>query len=151
MAAWVNSRDTTGLTVAQPSNRLGWWCYCTGHWFHTNLQTVRAHLFQIGCFFRETFSTFHNILAIDFSTKKCEYSFALHTRYDCFPKFVGQNTFSHFVWDPQPKSENLWRKLNSGQDLVAKDVVRAAVLGLFAGGECSLCFTRFCPDFSTFI
>ena len=49
------------------------------------------------------------------------------------------------------KSENLWRKLNSGQDLVAKDVVRAAVLGLFASGECSLCFTRFCPGFSTFI
>ena len=52
---------------------------------------------------------------------------------------------------PTTKSENLWRKLNSGQDLVAKDVVRAAVLGLFAGGKCSLCFTRFCPGFSTFI
>ena len=45
---------------------------------------------------------------------------------------------------PTTKSENLWRKLNSGQDLVAKDVVRAAsVLGLFAGGECSLCFHAF--------
>ena len=42
---------------------------------------------------------------------------------------------------PTTKSENLWRKLNSGQDLVAKDVVRAAVLGLFGGGESSLCFT----------
>ena len=34
---------------------------------------------------------------------------------------------------------------------MAKDVVRAAVLNLFAegrkggGGECSLCFTPFCP------
>ena len=52
---------------------------------------------------------------------------------------------------PTTKSENLWRKLNSGHGLVAQDVVRAAVLGLFAGGECSLCFTRFCPGFSTFI
>ena len=32
---------------------------------------------------------------------------------------------------PTTKSENLWGKLNSGQDLVSKDVVRAAVLGLF--------------------
>ena len=114
---------------------------------HRSSQTVRAHLFHIGYFFQAMFSTFRNILAIDCSTKKCE--FALHTRYDCFPKFVGQNTFFHFVWDPQPKVRIYGGR--TGQDLVAKDVVRAAVLGLFAGGECSLCFTRFCPGFSTFI
>ena len=87
----------------QPSNRLGWWCCCTVHWFHTDLKTVRAHLFQTGYFYRETFSTLRNILAIDCSTKKCEYSFALRTRYDYVSEFVGQNRFFHFVWDPQPK------------------------------------------------
>ena len=39
-------------------------------------------------------SSYH---AIDCSTKKCEYSFALHTRYDCVLKFVRQNRFFHFV------------------------------------------------------
>ena len=51
---------------------------------------------------------------------------------------------------PTTKSENLWRKLNSGQDLVAKDVVCVAVLGLFAGGECSHWLTRFSLGFSAF-
>ena len=50
----------------------------------------------------------------------------------CFPLCVG----------PTTKSENLWRKLNSGQDLVAIDVVCAAVVGLFAGGECPLFLFR---------
>ena len=59
--------------------------------------TVRAHLFQTGCFFQAMFSTLRNILAIDCSTKKCEYSFALHTRYDYVSKFVLQNRFFHFV------------------------------------------------------
>ena len=57
----------------------------------------------------------------------------------CF-KICGTKYVFPLCVGPTTNSESLWRKLNSGQDLVAKDAVRAAVLGLFAGGECSLCF-----------
>ena len=61
------------------------------------LKDMNFTAFQTGCFFRETFLILRNNLAIDCSTKKCEYSFALDTRYGCVPKFVGQNRFFHFV------------------------------------------------------
>ena len=97
---WVNSRDTTGMSVASAikSSRMVMLLYraLISHRSSDSLGTQSDA-------FSERLSTFHNILALDCSTKNCEYSFALHTRYDCFPKFVGQNTFSHFVWDPQPK------------------------------------------------
>ena len=60
--------------------------------------------------------------AVDCSTQKCEYSFALHTRYDCFKICWTKSFFSLFA-EPTIKRENLWRKLKSGQDLVTIDAV----------------------------
>ena len=120
---WVNSRDTTGLSVASAikSSRMMMLLYrvLISH-RHTDLQTVRAHLFPIGCFFRETFSTFHNILAIDCST-------LLLFIHDTI---VFQNLLDKIRF-PTAKSEILWRKLNSGHGLVTMDAVtfRAAFVG----------------------
>ena len=76
---WVNSRDTTGLSVASAikSSRMMMLLYraLISHRSSDSSGTPLSNRMV----FRETFSTFHNILAIDCSTKKCEYSFALHT------------------------------------------------------------------------
>ena len=86
---WVNNRDTTGLSVASAIklSRMIMLSYIFTQIFrqfgHTSCKpdAFSDRVFQ--------FSTLRNILAIDCST----YSFALHTRYDCVSKFVGQNRF----------------------------------------------------------
>ena len=90
---WVNSRDTTGLFLASgtKSYRLMMLLY-RALISHRSSGTPLSKRMLL--FYRATFLAFHNIFAIDCSTKKCEYSFALHTRYDCVSKFVGQNMFS---------------------------------------------------------
>ena len=52
---------------------------------------------------------------------------------------------------PTTKSENLWRKLNSGQGFVAKDAVDHTTLGFLAGGKSSLWLARFSPGSSEFV
>ena len=98
----VNNRDTTGLSVASAikSSRMMMLLY-RALISHRSSDSSGTPLSKRMLLPRD-FLAFHNILAVDCSTKKCEYSFALHTRYDCVSKFVKQNMFSRFVFFPLP-------------------------------------------------
>ena len=99
----VNSRDNTGLSVASAikSSRMMMLLYrglISDRFSDSSGTPLSSRML-----FPRDFLTLRNIPAIDCSTKKCQYSFALRTRYDYLSEFVGQNTFFHFVWDPTPK------------------------------------------------
>ena len=94
---WANNRDTTGLSVASAikSSKMMMLLY-RGLISHRSSDSSGNPLSNRMLFPRD-FSSLRNILAIDCSTKKCEYSFVLCTRYGCVPKSVGQNKFFHFL------------------------------------------------------
>ena len=118
----------------QTGSKWCWW-YCVGDELLTDFQTARAHLFQTGGFFREAFWTLRNILAVDCCTKNANTLLLfIHDIYGCFSKIWRTKYVISLCMGPTTHGKNLWRKLNSGCNLVANDVVAcAAILGLFAG------------------
>ena len=90
---------------------------------HTDLQTVWSHLSQIGLFFSERlFQLFVTLLPlIVVPTMRILFcsSYAIRLCFKiCWTKYV-----LPLCVGPTTKSENLWRKLNFGQDLVTIDAV----------------------------